>query len=273
MKGRFSSIIFLVALLLFAGCNSDTSSNPRKNGSDTTRYQTIKNDSIQNSNNFSILGDPIDTSGSYGIGGMGPGTKSQFEKVKNLLEFFVRDTMKTDSTYVATLAMATDISSAELEIKTKDIVDPDAKVMVKDTTQEISLQMSASLEDKSSPNDPNFLIRLIGSTSNVRTYNAKKNKMIWQWNVTPLKAGLHELLLSISQVDNNEHVIGSPETRRHAIIIFSEKKKPGFFKSIGNFFSNNGQWLVGAIIIPIFIAWYTVRLKRRLERKSSQKEQ
>jgi hypothetical protein len=145
--------------------------------------------------------------------------------------------MKQDSTYVATLAMGKKISPADLQALIKDILEPGGKVMVTDTTQEISVRMSAVLEDKASERDPNFLIRQIGGSSSIRTYDPQKNKMVWQWNVTPVKPGHHELILSISQVDDNGIVLGSPETRRHSIIIFAEPRNRGLGKSMGSFFS------------------------------------
>jgi hypothetical protein len=183
----------------------------------------------------------------------------QFKKVKNLLEFHTKDSMKTDSTYTATLSMGKNISPKEMEDKVSAIVEPGGKVQVRDTTQEISLRMAATLEDKASANNPNFLVELIGGENNIRTYDAKKNKIVWQWNVTPLKEGNHELILSISQLDSLNYEAGSPETRHHNIIIFSEKKKGGFGKGVARFFEKNWQWLIGAVCVPLLIVWLNTR--------------
>jgi len=242
-KILFGTFLAVTSLIFVAACNSATDSRKR--------------DDIHN------IDDPRDSS--YYM--IYDSASERFHRVSNLLEFLARDTMKTDSTYVATLAIARDISPVELERAIQDVVDPESEVMVQDTTQEVTMQMSAVLEDRSSPTDPNFHIRLIGSSSNVRTFDPRKGRMIWQWNVTPLKQGHHELLLSISQVDENDRIIGSPETRRHSIIIFSEKKKAGVFRGIGSFFANNWQWLIAAVVLPVFIAWFTTRLKRNWEKK------
>ncbi len=192
----------------------------------------------------------------------------QYKKVKNLLEFHTKDSMKTDSTYMATLAMGKDISSREMELKLKAITEPGGKVQVRDTTQEISLRMAATLEDKASAQDPNFLIELIGGGSNIRAYDTKKNKIVWQWNVTPLKEGNHELILSISQLDSLNYEAGSPETRHHNITIFSEKKKGSVGKNIGRFLEKNWQWLIGAVCIPFLIVWLNTRQRNKVQEQS-----
>lgn len=191
---------------------------------------------------------------------------NDYHRVKNLLEFHTKDTMRVDSTYLATLAMGTDISSNDLKLKIEDIVEPGGSVKVRDTTQEIGLRMSATLEDKGSSDNPYFNIDLIGGKSNIRTFDKKQNKMIWQWNVTPKKAGRHQLILSISRVDSVNSNIGSPETRHHRIIIFSAPKKNDLGSTLVRFLDKNWQWMIGAIGLPIFIAWFTTRRKRLLAR-------
>ena len=52
----------------------------------------------------------------------------EFKRVKNLLEFHTKDSMKTGSTYIATLAMGKDISPKEMEVKFKAITEPGGKV-------------------------------------------------------------------------------------------------------------------------------------------------
>jgi hypothetical protein len=122
--------------------------------------------------------------------------------------------MTVGTTYIATLAMGKNISSAALRISIAHITDTNARVIVSDTTQEIKLKMAAMLEDKAASQNHNFDIHMLAAESPIRTFDATKNKMVWQWNVTPLKEGIHELILSISEVDKNDKLAGSPETRR-----------------------------------------------------------
>lgn len=240
-------LVGVVGLFLCLGCNSkgDTKPRPPDHTPDSGRHYFVVDSGMANESTLSQK--EID----------------QFIKVKNLLEFHTKDSMKTDSTYIATLAMGKDISSREMEEKVAAIVEPGGRVQVRDTTQEISLRMAATLEDKASDKDPSFLIKLIGGENNIRTYDPKKNKMIWQWNVTPLKEGLHELILSISQLDSLNYEAGSPETRHHNITIFSAKKKTGFIGKVGIFLGNNWQWLIGAVAVPLLIVWLNIRSRKQ----------
>ena len=257
MKKKHTHILFMLLffLALQEGCNS------KKGSAAPPDLRHFPDDSISSHNDTLMTDEEHPDMADE----ENPGESEQYKRVKNLLEFHARDTMKQDSTYIATLAMSKEISPAELRIKLKDIVEPGSKLMLKDTTQEISVRMSATLEDKASEKDPDFLISPIGGISPVRTYDTLKNKMIWEWNVTPVKEGYHELILSISEVDYSGMVLGSPETRRHSIIIFAERGKRGFGKSIGPFLDKYWQWMVGAILIPVFIAWFTTRRRRKAE--------
>jgi len=242
-------LLFLVSLLsVFGGCNRST--DPRQGNTDSAKQYYVIDSSM------------------YTEPALSTGEIEQFKKVKNLLEFHTRDSMKTDSTYIATLAMGKNTSPAEMELKIKTITEPGGKVQVRDTTQEISLRMAAVLEDKASSQAPNFLIELIGGANNIRTYDPKKNKMIWQWNVTPLKEGNHELILSISQLDSLGYEAGSPETRHHNITIFAERKKTSVVKSVGHFFEKNWQWLIGAVCIPLLIVWMNNRQRLNRQERS-----
>ena len=249
-------LLLLFSLALMQGCNN--SGNKKNNPSDsiTNIPDTGKKYYVIDS---TMYAEPVITQKEI----------EEFKKVKNLLEFHTKDSMKTDSTYIATLAMGKDISSKEMEVKLKAITEPGGKVQVRDTTQEISLRMAATLEDKASAQNPNFLIELIGGENNIRAYDTKKNKIVWQWNVTPLKEGNHELILSISQLDSLNYEAGSPETRHHNITIFSERKKGGFGKGVGRFFEKNWQWLIGAVCIPFLIVWLNTRQRTKTSGQES----
>ncbi len=257
MKNRNRAVLLL---LLFFLAIAHSCINSGEKGSDPT--DTITN-TLDTGNHYYVIDsglttEPVITEKEI----------EQFKKVKNLLEFHTKDSMKTDSTYIATLAMGKDISSKEMEMKLNAVTEPGGKVQVRDTTQEIGLRMAATLEDKASVKDPNFLIELIGGANNVRTYDFKKNKIVWQWNVTPLKEGNHELILSISQLDSLNYEAGSPETRHHNITIFSERKKGGFGKGVGRFFEKNWQWLIGAVCIPLLIVWLNTRQRGKKQEQA-----
>ncbi|MBI5857410.1 MAG: hypothetical protein HZB42_07140 [Sphingobacteriales bacterium] len=266
MSKSRSAIFLLPAYLLLLyllACN--TAESPRK----LTHEDSIRMHLLDSGSHHYVIDSNITYGNEYYP------DREEYQRVKNLLEFHTRDTMRVDSTYIATLAMGKDISPAELEAKVSDISEPGGKVMVVDSTQEISFRMSATLEDKATEKDPNFLIELLGGKSDIRTYDEKKNKMVWQWNVTPLKQGNHELILSISQVDETGLGIGSPETRHHSITIFSRQRKGSLGKGIGNFIEKYWQWLIGVIGLPLFIAWFTTRRRNAMQNphaKTAKKE-
>lgn len=242
---------YLICLLLFVTTQACNNSVNRPPDIDTSRlnHDTLGTEDTQH---YFIM-DTVDREKEW----------NEFYRVVNLLEFHTRDTMTKDSTYVATLYIGKNTTSAEMKLKVDDILEPGGVVKVRDTTQEITMHMRATLEDKAPKADPNFFIELLGGESNMRTYDEKKNKMVWQWNVTPRKEGNHQLILSISHVSEDGKQLGSPETRRHSIIIFSSKKDKGLVSKLSQFLANYWQWLVGVIGLPIFIAWFTTRRKER----------
>jgi hypothetical protein len=123
--------------------------------------------------------------------------------------------------------------------------------------------MAAMLEDKAASQNHNFDIHMLAAESPIRTFDATKNKMVWQWNVTPLKEGIHELILSISEVDKNDKLAGSPETRRYHIKIMSERSRKNIVKKIAIFIGDYWQWLFGSLLIPIFLIWFSNKNKTK----------
>ena len=259
MKNKIFTAVLLA--LLIAGCNNASESTETTSTDSSARIE-VSADTISGTRDIPELdtvsflpeGSPDEESTDS--------KKELAKQVKNLLEFFVNDSMKVDTTYIATLAMAKNTSSAELRVNIAHLIDTNSSVIVSDTTQEIKLKMAATLEDKAASQNPNFDIKRLATESPIRTYDAKKNKMVWQWNVTPLKEGTHELILSISEVDENDKLIGSPETRRYHIKIMSEKVRPGFGTQISKFIADYWQWLFGSLLIPIFLIWFSNKNKK-----------
>jgi hypothetical protein len=257
----FNLAIFFLLFLTQFSCSQGNNDSIRENQESTIN---IKDDTIQDIKKDEVADEEVPEPAPEVPVQENTSMTQFFMQVKNLLIFHTKDTMKLDSTYSATLALGKNISLDELADKIKKVLEPGGKIKITDTTLEIGLQMSATLEDKASEKDPNFSIRPVGSASNIRVYDAKKNKMVWQWNVTPLKEGQHQLSLSISLVDKNG-IASNPETQWYSITIYSEKKKGSPGNGFGSFLSKNWQWLISAIIIPVFLAWFTTRQRRKNE--------
>ena len=66
--------------------------------------------------------------------------------------------------------------------------------VITETNIALGKQMKAELIDLSPRDQPSFIIKPIGSDEQ----NMNKTKqLIWQWNLEPLKAGDHKLMLSV----------------------------------------------------------------------------
>src|SRR5687768_8602109 len=123
--GMFCLCLLGLSLLFFA-CNNDSSKPP------------IPRDTIGHDTSIINLEDT--TKHHFVVDSAAEARWNEFMRVENLLEFHTRDTMKTDSTYRATLSMGKNITSAELKLKTADITEPGGTVKVRDTTQEVGVR-------------------------------------------------------------------------------------------------------------------------------------
>jgi len=182
------------------------------------------------------------------------------KKFKDLLCFHADDTMLIDKAYIATLVLG---KNQKFEVVQRDALESsnatDDKIVF-DTSMEIGSKMQARLIDMSSSSDRGFDIELIGGQgSETQSLNAKRSKVYWQWKLTPLTPGLKELKLSINIVEKDGEVVNIP-ARNIPVVIYG---KEGFMYKTGQFFKNEGKWIITAILIPIFIAIVTNRLKNR----------
>jgi hypothetical protein len=235
----------MIMLLLTCGCNNSgkkSASDPGLKGSNDHNYEFDPEQEMM---------------------------EARFNKVKNMLVFHINDTMSVDTTYYASLALGKNITLAAIEQEIAEVYQPGAKVSIIDTTITVGLQMSATLEDKSSKDDPYFDIAVLGegvTNSNVRKYDPRNNSLIWRWKVTPKKPGRQMLILTIAEVDKKGEV-RHPEYRQYRVMIFSEKKATS--SGLGSFLNKNWQWLVGVIFMPLFVAWFSTRRRNRMAKTSS----
>jgi hypothetical protein len=188
-------------------------------------------------------------------------------RYKNLLIFHANDTMKINKSYLATLIMGKDQVLEELktEILEGDAANTDN--IKQDTSFEIGSKMKARLIDMSGAENKGFTIELIGGEeAATQSITAKRKKTIWQWKLTPQTPGLQELKLSINVIEKDGEVVNLP-ARNIPVMIFAEPE--GFFSSLGSFFKNeNTKWLLSAILIPVFLGWYTTKRKNKKDDKA-----
>lgn len=188
-------------------------------------------------------------------------------RFKNLLIFHANDTMKINKSYLATLVLGKDQVLEELKAEVLE-ADGSADDNIKqDTSFETGSKMKARLIDMSGAEKKGFTIELIGGEdAAVQSITAKRKKTIWQWKLTPQTPGLQELKLSINVIEKDGEVVNLP-ARNIPVVIFAEQE--GFFASIGSFFKNeNTKWLLSAILIPVFLGWYTTKRKNKKDEKA-----
>jgi hypothetical protein len=192
-------------------------------------------------------------------------------RFKNLLVFHAADTMKIGKSYLATLVVGKDQLLGDLKTEIFETGKIDDNEIKQDTTLDIGTKMRANLIGMSGIQTKGFTIEMIGGNDvSTQSITEKRKKIIWQWKLTPQTEGLQELKLSINIVEKNDEVVNLP-TRNIPIMIFAEKE--GFFSSIGSFFKNDTtKWLLSAILIPIFVGWYTTKNKNIVQKKSGRKK-
>ena len=183
-------------------------------------------------------------------------------RFKNLLVFHANDTMKINKSYLATLILGKDQVLEELKteiLETDGAPNDDIK---QDTSFEMGSKMKARLIDMSGAENKGFTIELIGGEeAATQSITEKRKKIIWQWKLTPQAPGLQELKLSVNVIEKDGEIVNLP-ARNIPVVIYAEEE--GILSSVSSFFKNdNTKWLLSAILIPIFVAWYTTRMKNK----------
>ena len=271
---KYWTVSFLFFLL--AGCGqTDT---PAVNSASTAITETslpkgkyvleddVKNNTVQTT----ALGDVKnnDTVAAENNNSAGTAAANQLKhRFKNLLIFHANDTMKINKSYLATLILGKDQVLEELKTEVLEGDGANAENIKQDTSFDIGSKMKARLIDMSGAENKGFTIELIGGEeAAVQSITAKRKKTIWQWKLTPQTPGLQELKLSINVIEKDGEVVNLP-ARNIPVMIFAEPE--GFFSSVGSFFKNeNTKWLLSAILIPVFLGWYTTKRKNKKDDKT-----
>lgn len=186
------------------------------------------------------------------------------KKYNSLLVFHASDTMQVNRTYTATLALARNAPLGPIKMKVLEASDATDENVLVDTTIELGKKMRADLKDFSPRNDRSFLIEKIGSDEQNLTGS---KEAYWQWNIEPLKEGNHKLKLVIQVVLGDEGEVNLP-TKEIPVTIFAQQVSAG--AKVREFFSNYWQWIITGILLPVFIAWLTTRMRHTRETKKKQ---
>jgi hypothetical protein len=184
------------------------------------------------------------------------------KKYKNLLVFHVDDSMEVAKSKMATLVLSKNenIENVKLEVLEKSGTVSD-KLEI-DTSMEFGTKMKAKLaEFNYNPVDKCFEIEPLGE--DVQTFRQERKKILWQWKVTPLKSGQHELRLTVQIIEKDGEAVTLP-ARSYPVIIYT--KPSSFFTRVGDFLARKYEWVITAILLPVMIAWFTTRMRNRSAR-------
>ncbi len=187
----------------------------------------------------------------------------QLKKIyKTLLVFHADDTMEVNKSKLATLILAKNESIAKLKVQVLEESNASDESIKSDTTMDFGSKMRAKLlAFGGSKLDNSFEIEALGSDE--QSFRSDRKKIMWQWKITPLKEGQHELKLSIQIIEKDGEAVYLP-ARNIPVVIFAKKKS--FMTKVGDFFSTKYEWILTAIFLPVFIAWLTSRIRSRNNR-------
>jgi hypothetical protein len=188
-------------------------------------------------------------------------------EVNNALVFHINDSMRTGKGYKATLALGKNLTLEDLKEEVRESVNTNTGKLYTDTTLKVAAEMRARLKELNPTTNKSFEITPLGEDSEIQEINEEtNNKAFWQWNVVPLKEGHHELELVIEIVLNRKRNIFLP-SRTIPVTIYSTPESVG--SKFSAFMDKNWQWMITAILIPVFIAWLTTRIRQRQQPASS----
>jgi hypothetical protein len=191
-------------------------------------------------------------------------------KYKNLLVFHADDTMKIKRAYMATLILGKDQVLAELKEEVLDASNAKDNKFNMDTTLEIGTAMRAKLKDFSGSIEKGFDIDFLGDDGMEQRITEKRQKLMWQWKITPLTPGEQKLSLSIIITEKNGEKVNLP-VRSIPIVIYAEEEAMG--NKIMGFFERNIQWILATLLVPLFLGWYNARLRHKFDKKTFETRQ
>lgn len=266
-------------LLLVAGCNNastNTSSEaavPSQNISESALPpgKTVVDDEKIASNNTADNGAANginNTPNNTDAGAAANADNLLKRRFKNLLVFHADDTMKIKKAYIATLILGKDQVLGTIKEEALESSNASDENIKHDTSVDIGSKMRARLIDMSGATNKGFDIELLGGEeAATQSITEKRKKAIWNWKLIPQTPGQQELKLAITILEKDGESVTLP-TKNIPVLIFAEKES--FIDSVGSFFKNDStKWILSAIIIPIFLAWITSKIKYRHDVKAS----
>lgn len=178
---------------------------------------------------------------------------------KNLLVFHAADTMEVRKPKLATLILGKNESIDKVRFEVLEAEDAEKGRLLADTNIDMGSKMRARLISfGSSKTDNSFEIEPLGDDE--QTFKKGRDRILWQWKITPLKPGEQTLKLAVQVIEKDGEAVSLP-ARNIPVVIFAKPEK--FFSKVGNFISNKYEWIITAICLPILLAWFTTKIKNK----------
>jgi hypothetical protein len=185
---------------------------------------------------------------------------------KGLMSILIPDTMELNIPEVVTVMISGDTSLTARERVVDEFIDqqdlpPEDIPKVRDELIKITEIMRAELRDPSPPNNRNFFIDPPGQREQkVDLYG--EDPTIWNWTVTPLKKGEHQLNVIVYIIfDQNGKEVPKEELQIFKIDIIVKQ----------TFLEKNWAWLLGGgLAILGLLLWLFLFVKKKKQKEQLQ---
>lgn len=185
------------------------------------------------------------------------------KKFKSLLVFHADDTMIVDQPKLATLVLAKNESVQHVKMEVLDETDINDQE-ISDTAMDIGNKMKAKLISFESSGDEKAMeIEALGESE--QSFAGKRDKVIWQWKITPKKKGQQILKLSVQVLEKDGESVTLP-AKDIKVNIYA--RKTNLWSSIAAFLNKKWEFLLTAIMVPLLIAFFTTRMKNKSTKPS-----
>jgi hypothetical protein len=166
--------------------------------------------------------------------------------VEGKIAVSVPDTMKYHHNYLATASITASQNDSIL-LEHIDSIAPTEVQAIR-----VASKMKVSLVD---PTGESFSIKPVENTEQL--VNARSST-IWRWNVKPLKNGSNRLIMLATVIVKSKTDEGE---RDYQVMEKEILIDTPFMKGIAEFFGDNWQWFLSAILIPLAVYWFKEKNK------------
>lgn len=170
-------------------------------------------------------------------------------KRNGIVLYEIPDTMKVGNSYVAKLRISD--GGGEIILEGLDVDNISSNKKIKVIKSRVGRIMGVKLSNIGGEND--FDIRLLNSE--VQVIEEGNSYTSWEWVITPLRSGNKKIKMVII-IKEGDFVKDIPVYEDYIYI----RSSPGFY--LWGFLEKYWQWLMGTIIIPLFLFIWSRKKKK-----------